>query len=139
MPKPSWETANNVAFFGFLKFLDFQTNGFDIHVTYQKNKQVHVSVYLLEGENKQTKVLDSMWMNIDPSGLKLNMLDWYVVMHKVGNGQPILPVPGYKSYEEFFNYESTVKAVELGIIATKPGVGGTSQKKLDLNSGWPSL
>jgi hypothetical protein len=27
MPSPSWEPSSNVAFYGFLKFLDFQHNG----------------------------------------------------------------------------------------------------------------
>jgi hypothetical protein len=44
MPRPNWETSNNVAFYGFLKFLDFQHNGKDLHVTFEKAQKAHVSI-----------------------------------------------------------------------------------------------
>ncbi len=139
MPKPSWETGNNPAFFGHLKFLDFQTTrGLDVHVTFQKDKKVHVSVYELGGK----KVGGNTWMEVEAYGLSLNFMDWYVLRSKIcGSGGSFPAVKGYKDYEEFFLSESNNKAVELGIVALKPGMVIVAQAKYDLQdqSQFPGL
>jgi len=118
MPKPSWEASNNNAFYGYLKFLDFQNNGYDLHVTFQKNKRVHVSIYVLGG----AKIFPpgNIWMVIETYGLKLPLGGGQTIKNKVSPSSPLPSVPGYSSYPEFFMAENNAKAVELGIIAPKP-------------------
>ncbi len=139
MPKPSWETSNNTAFFGYLKFLDFQASrGLDIHVTLQKDNRAHVSVYELGGK----KIGGNVWLDKATYGLSLNFMDRYVLTSRVmGSGGSFPAVPGYKDYEEFFELEINKKAVELGIIAQKPGLVPNALPNVipANNSAWPTL
>lgn len=120
MPKPSWEVATNASFHGYLKFLDFQgTRGLDVHMTFQKDKKVHVSVYDL-GDKKKG---DNTWMTVGTYGLTLSIMDWYVLRVAIcGAGASFPGVEGYEKYEDFFIAEGNKKAVELAIISTKPSM-----------------
>jgi hypothetical protein len=142
MPKPSWEQSNNAAFFGYLKFSDFQTSqGLDVHVTFQKDQKAHISVYELGGKKKG----GNFWLDKATYGLSLNIMDWWVLAATLGGGMnaPLPTVTGYKSYREFFETEINVKAVELGIISQKPGLVPNALPKTDLSStddaGFPAL
>jgi len=119
MPRPAWELATNAAFYGYLKFLDFQANGRDLHVTFEKNpKKAHVSVYELGGKKRAGQ---SFTMSVGANGLYLETMDWFIVAVAVGCASTGLPnVTGYTSYQEFFNFEVNLKAFELGIVPQKP-------------------
>jgi hypothetical protein len=134
MPKPSWEASNNNWAYGYLKFLDFQTDGFDLHVTFQKDKKVHASVY--EKDKADTKVSANLWMTVQTYGLTIT--DANMELIKAATGSKNLPtVTGYSTYKDFLLENSNAKAVELGIIAQKPAPKPTFT--LDLDKDFPPL
>lgn len=137
MPRPSWEPSNNASFYGFLKFLDFQHNGKDLHVTFEKAQRAHVSIYELGGKKQ---LGGSIWMSKEAAGLHLEVMDWFTVALAVGCGSSGLPaVPHYKNYVEFFNQEVNLKAFELGIIPQKPGHLPINNQQKIVASDFPSL
>jgi hypothetical protein len=137
MPKPSWEPSNNAAFYGFLKFLDFQTSyGKDLHVTFEKAQKAHVSIYELGGKKQ---LGGSIWMYKEAAGLRLSMMEWWAVAMSLcgSNGTP--EVQGYKNYEDFFNKEVNDKAFELGIIPQKPAQLAVNNNRKIIADEFPGL
>jgi hypothetical protein len=112
MPEPSWEAGVAWAH-GYLKFLDFQAAGYDVHVTFQKNKSVHVSVYVLETKTNPKLGQRSMDFGVEKLSLKdSSRLEIKTIV------SPSSEISA--EWWAFFEDRSTKKAIELNIIAITP-------------------
>jgi hypothetical protein len=139
MPKPSWEPSNNDWSYGYLKFLDFQSQGFDVHVTFPKNKKnVHASIYLQGNTSDKKNPPGNVWLTIQDHGLTIT--DHRMNLIKNATQSQSLPtVTGYTSYKDFFLEHSNAKALELGIISEKPKTTVTPTFDINSNTDFPPL
>ncbi|WP_431284619.1 hypothetical protein ACQW02_07375 [Humitalea sp. 24SJ18S-53] len=118
MPGPFWEPSTKPAFHGYLKFVDFQNAGYDVHATFQKDKKVHVSIYAQGDVN--TKLSANIWMNVTVTGLDLDFSDFFVIKHKVSPNSDFPKVDGYPNYQAFFLAKCNEQYVSLMLGGPKP-------------------
>ena len=138
MPQPSWEASNNTWAYGYLKFLDFQKDGFDVHVTFQKDKQVHASIYERDKQDQKVSPPGNVWMTVQTYGLTITDKDMGLIKTAV-RSKDLPAVTGYSTYKDFFIDTSNAKAVELGIIAKKPATTTTATFDLKSDKDFPPL
>jgi len=120
MPEPSWESSNNDWSYGYLKFLDFQSQGFDVHVTFPTSKKdIHASIYVLGNTSEKKTPPGNVSLTIQDQGLTITDHNMNRIMIATGS-QSLPTVTGYTSYKDFFLQHSNAKALELGIISEKP-------------------
>ena len=110
MAEPSWELSTNIWAHGYLKFLDFQSGGFDLHVTFMKSKAAHVSVY--EVGSTTTVKLGQQNMITGVSGLSLEGSKRLLVKNVVSPSAAI-----EDSFWTFLEDRGTTKATELNFFA----------------------
>ena len=138
MPEPSWEAATTGWAHGFLKFLDFQGDGLDVHATFQKSKSIHVSVYVLSTKQEDAK-LEMQQMTNGVTGLTLESSKRQLVKDIV---RPSGAMPD--DFWAFFESRCTAKATELGFIApqqtaaSQPAITTTSTVQKGGSSGLPT-
>ena len=137
MPEPSWEAATTAWAHGFLKFLDFQGDGFDVHATFQKSKTIHVSVYVVSAKKDDTK-LGMQPMTFGVTGVSLDESKRLLVKNIVS---PNADMPA--DFWAFFENRCTAKATELNIFApqqtaaSQPAITTTSTVQKGGGSGIP--
>jgi hypothetical protein len=112
MPEPSWEKSTNAWAYGYLKFLDFQTDGYDVHATMMKNSTVHVSVYVV-GTTTNAK-LEQKPMKYGPSGYVLEDSNRLSVKNIVSPSSEIKA-----EYWTWFQEQVNKKAQELGMVSAQ--------------------
>ncbi len=118
MPDPSWEPSNNTWSYGYLKFLDFQSAGYDVHVTFQKDKKAHVSIYNLGGAKLTPP--GNLWMTIGTYGMGFDQSRVTALKNAVSPKSAFPAVPGYTHYGQFFLTHCNKQALSLGMISKKP-------------------
>ena len=120
MPRPSWELSNNAAFAGYLKFLDFQAAGYDLHVTFvTATNAIHFSVYTYAVPSAKVGQSTGNYGVAGVGGYALPgaLAAW--LTPKVG---AVPAVIGYTTYYDFLFANINDKARELGWLAPPPVV-----------------
>ena len=132
MADPTWVESNNSAFYGHLMFSDFQSAGYDLHVTFQKNREVHLSIYSLAQYQTKADKLDppgNLWMKFAHNGLALGPTNGNLLKNAVSPNDP-MPIPhGFPNFGTFLLFHCNRKAQELNIASPKPDtVAPTKQR-----------
>jgi len=110
MPEPSWEASASVWAHGYLKFLDFQGSGFDVHATFQKSKSIHVSVYAVGSTTDVKLAMQAMVVGV--TGVTLEESKRTLLKNVVS---PSDAMPD--GFWAFLENRCTQRATTLGILA----------------------
>lgn len=137
MPEPIWEIATSPWAHGFLMFLNFQSSGLDVHATFQTNKSIHVSVYVISTQKDDTK-LGMQMMTVGVTGVALAGSKRLLVKNIVS---PSAAMPD--NFWAFFESRRTAKATALNFFApqqttaSQPAISTTSTVQKGGNAGIP--
>ena len=123
----SFETSNNQNFYGFLLLLtEFQSSGYDLHLTLCKDKTAHISLY--EGTKKKWQKP----VNITPTGFSIS----FAIQQLIKSETSIeLSKADYQDYAD----QAHKKAVEIGYLASKPPVKANNSFNVMDMGAFPAL